>query len=53
MSAVLHIMEVTMMINNETRRKLEELNLGEFIQAIEIQAKEPSYQALPFEERLQ
>lgn len=53
MSVVLHIMEVTMMINNETRRKLEELNLSELIQAIEIQAKEAAYQTLPFEERLQ
>lgn len=32
-----------MMINNETRRKLEEMNLSEFIQALELQEKEPTY----------
>lgn len=42
-----------MMINNETRRKLEELNLNEFIQALEIQEKQPSCAALSFEERMQ
>ena len=42
-----------MMINNETRRKLEELSLSEFIQALELQEKEPTYQTLSFEERLQ
>lgn len=49
----LHTMEDMMMINNETRRKLEELNLSELIQALEIQSKEPTYQILPFDERLQ
>lgn len=53
MSAVQNTMEDMMMINNETRRKLEEMNLSEFVQALEIQAKEPTYQALSFEERLQ
>ena len=42
-----------MMINNETRRKLDEMNLSEFIQALELQAKEPTYLSLTFEERLQ
>ena len=41
------------MINNETRRKLDEMNLSEFIQALELQAKEPTYLSLTFEERLQ
>lgn len=41
------------MINNDTRRKLEEMNLCEFIQALEIQEKTPTYQVLSFEERLQ
>lgn len=49
----LHTMEDMVMINNETRRKLEELNLSELIQALEIQSKEPTYQILPFDERLQ
>ena len=53
MSADLNIMEDMMMINNETRRKLEEMNLSEFIQALDLQEKEPTYQALSFEERLQ
>lgn len=42
-----------MMINNETRRKLEELNLSEFIKALEIQNSQPSCLTLSFEERLQ
>ena len=53
MFADLNIMEDMMMINNETRRKLEELSLSEFIQALELQEKEPTYQTLSFEERLQ
>ena len=53
MFADLNIMEDMVMINNETRRKLEEMNLSEFIQALELQEKEPTYQALSFEERLQ
>jgi len=46
-------MEDMMMINNETLRKLEEMNLSEFIQALELQSKEPAYQAHSFEERFQ
>ena len=45
-------MKAMMMINNETRRKLEERNLSEFIQALEAQSKDFAYQALSFEERL-
>ena len=41
-----------MMIHNKTR-KLEEMNLSEFIQALELQEKEPTYQVLSFEEYLQ
>ena len=41
------------MINNETRRRLEELNLSELIQALEIQEQQVSCQALPFEDRMQ
>lgn len=43
MFADLNIMEDMMMINNETRCKLEEMNLSEFIQALELQEKEPTY----------
>lgn len=46
-------MEDMTMINNETRRKLEELNLSELIQALEIQEQQVSCQALPFEDRMQ
>lgn len=53
MFADLNIMKDMMMMNNETRRKLEELSLSEFIQALELQEKEPTYQTLSFEERLQ
>lgn len=53
MSVVPNTMEDMMMINNETRRKLDEMNLSEFIQALELQAKEPTYLSLTFEERLQ
>ena len=41
------------MLNDETKRKLRTLNIGEVIDAVEIQAKEPATLALPFEERLQ
>ena len=46
MSADLNIMEDMMMINNETRRKLEEMNLSEFIQALDLQEKEPTYSSI-------
>lgn len=36
------IMEVMMMINDETRRKLEELSLDEMIHALEIQSSQQS-----------
>ena len=41
------------MINNETRRKLDEMNLSEVTQALEIQNSDPSYQVLSFDERFQ
>lgn len=41
MSADLNIMEDMMMINNETRRKLEEMNLSEFIQALDRSKQKP------------
>ncbi len=41
------------MINSDTQRKLEELNLSEFIEILDIHSKEPSYQSLSFDERFQ
>lgn len=41
------------MINSETKRKLRELNLSEFITALEIQQNEPASVSLSFDERLQ
>lgn len=46
-------MEVVTMINDETKRKLRELNMGEFISGIEFQQTEPTTMSLPFDERLQ
>ena len=44
--------EVTAMLNEETRRKLRELNLSEMIDAIDSQSKDSSYITLSFEERM-
>lgn len=41
------------MINDETRRKLRELNLSEAILGLEQQQSEPSTISLPFDERMQ
>lgn len=41
------------MINEETRCKLRELNLGELIKGLELQQSEPATIALPFDERMQ
>ena len=41
------------MINDETRRKLQELNLSEMINALEIQSSQQTCQTLSFEERIQ
>ena len=41
------------MINDETRRKLEEMGLGDMLHALEIQATQQSYLSLSFEERFQ
>lgn len=47
------MMEVTAMLNDETKRKLRELNIGEVIEAIDFQNRDPATIALPFEERIQ
>ena len=39
-------------LNEETRRKLRELNLSEFIEAIELQSQGVDYNILSFEDRL-
>ncbi|MCR5593447.1 MAG: ATP-binding protein [Saccharofermentans sp.] len=41
------------MLNDETKRKLRELNIGEVINAIEYQDQDPATVSLPFEERFQ
>jgi len=41
------------MMNDETKRKLRELNLSEIITAIEIQNQDISYTTLPFDDRIQ
>lgn len=41
------------MMNNETNRKLRELNLSEIVTALEIQGKDISYTSLSFDERIQ
>ena len=46
-------MEDMTMINNETRRKLQELNLNEMLSALEIQQTQSVCQVLSFEERFQ
>ena len=41
------------MLNDETRRKLRVLNIGEFIEELEIQRQDPQTLALPFDDRFQ
>ena len=41
------------MLNDETKRKLRELNIGEIIDAIEFQNQDPVTVTLPFDERFQ
>ena len=40
------------MLNEETRRKLRELNIGEMIEAIDTQGQDPFYITLTFEDRM-
>lgn len=47
------IMEAKIMINEETRRKLRELNLSELITGLEVQQKEYNIAELTFDERFQ
>lgn len=41
------------MINDETKRKLRELNMAEFIEALDIQQMEPETISLRFDDRMQ
>ena len=41
------------MVNEETRRKLREMNIGEIVTALDIQDKDPNYIAFKFDERFQ
>jgi len=41
------------MLNDETKRKLRLMNIGEFIDAHELQTHDPETLALPFDERFQ
>lgn len=41
------------MINDETKRKLHELNLGEIITILQMQAEDLSYTSLTFDDRIQ
>jgi DNA replication protein DnaC len=40
------------LLNDDTRRKLRELNLDEFIEAIDSQSKDITYSTMTFEERM-
>ncbi|SDB57635.1 IstB-like ATP binding protein [Ruminococcaceae bacterium FB2012] len=40
------------MLSEETRRKLREMNLGELVEAIDLQEKQPEYMALSFDDRI-
>ena len=40
------------LLNEETRRKLRELNLGEMIESIDQQAQDIGYSTMPFEDRM-
>lgn len=45
-------MEGSSMINEETRRKLRDLNLEEMITALDIQSNDTRYAVLPFDDRI-
>lgn len=41
------------MLNDETRRKLRLMNIGEFVEELEIQQQAPQVLALSFDDRFQ
>ena len=40
------------MLSEETRRKLREMNLGELVEALDLQEKQSEYMTLTFDERM-
>ena len=50
--AVLPVTEVMIMLSEETRRKLREMNFGELVEALDLQEKQPEYMALSFDDRM-
>ena len=44
---------MTAMLNDETKRKLRLMNIGEFISAVDLQEDDPQLLALPSSERFQ
>lgn len=53
LEAVAIMREVVAMINDETKRKLRELNMSEIITGLEIQQSEPDTLAWSFDDRIQ
>ena len=51
--AVSRGIKVPLMLNDETKRKLRLLNVGEFIEELEIQQQDPQTLALSFDDRFQ
>ena len=41
------------MLNDETRRKLRLMNVGEFVEELELQRQDPQTLALPVDDRFQ
>jgi hypothetical protein len=52
MSEVQHITEDSVMINEETRRKLREMSMEDMITALDLQDRDLAYTALPFDDRI-
>lgn len=46
------ITEVTIMLSEETRRKLREMNFGDLVEALDLQEKQSEYLALSFDDRM-
>ena len=53
MAVIITGREGILMLNDETRRKLRLMNVGEFIDELEIQQQDPQPLALPFDDRFQ
>ena len=44
---MLPTMEVTIMLSEETRRKLREMSFGELVEALDLQENQPEYMSIP------